>query len=149
MTNWTRADYDVSSDDADLVMQDKSWMIEMKAEILRRAQEPSDDEEEEAEYDAFGEKIVRKKRLEPFDDDDWDGLDDGLTSVRVAGADDESDDQEDTVGTPSGGIYIAHGGISRHCKPIRSRQSSNSRTSRIPSCLTVMQQQGDLRNAQK
>ena len=103
-------------------------MIDMKAEIMRRAQEPSDDEEEEAEYDAFGEKVVRKKRLEPFDDDAWDGLDEGLTSVKVAGdgeADDESDGQEDTVGTPSGGTVIAHNGISRHGRPIRSRQSSN------------------------
>ena len=124
VTNQTRTDYDVSRDDTDL-MQDKSWMIDMKAEILRRAQEPSDDEEEEAEYDAFGEKIVRKKRLEAFDDDDWDGLDDGLTSMRVAGADDESDGQEDTVGTPSCGIVITYNGINRHGKPIRSRQSSN------------------------
>ena len=97
-----RADYGVSRDDADLMIQDKSWMIDMKAEIMRRAQEPSDDEEEEAEYDAYGEKIVRKKRLEPFEDDAWDGLDEGLTSVRVAGdgeADEESDGQEDTVGS--------------------------------------------------
>lgn len=103
-------------------------MIDMKAEIMRRAQEPSDDEEEEAEYDAFGEKVVRKKRLEPFDDDAWDVLDEGLTSVKVAGdgeADDESDGQEHTVGTPSGGTIIAHNGISRHGKQIRSRQSSN------------------------
>ena len=100
-------------------------MIDVKADILRRAQEPSDDEEEEAEYDAYGEKIVRKKRLEPFDNDDWDGLDEGLTSVRVAGADDESDGQEDIVGTPSGGIVIAYDSNSRHSKPIRSRQSSN------------------------
>jgi len=99
-----RADHGVSRDDADLMIQDKSWMIDMKAEIIRRAQEPSDDEEEEAEYDAYGKKIVRKKRLEPFEDDAWDGLDEGLTSVRVAGdgeADDESDGQEDTVGSPS------------------------------------------------
>lgn len=78
-------------------------MIDMKAEIMRRAQEPSDDEEEEAEYDAYGEKRVRKKRVEPTEDDAWDGLDEGLTKVKVAGdgeATDESDIQEDTVRTP-------------------------------------------------
>lgn len=88
-------------------------MIDMKAEIMRRAQEPSDDEEEEAEYDAYGEKVVRKKRPEPFEDDVWDGLDEGLASVKVAGdgeADDESDDQEDTVGTPSDDTVITHNG---------------------------------------
>ena len=41
-------------DSADFMMQDKSWVIDMKAEIMRRAQEPPDDEEEEAEYDAYG-----------------------------------------------------------------------------------------------
>jgi hypothetical protein len=63
VTNRTRTDYSVSRDDADFMMQDKSWMIDMKAEIMRRAQEPSDDEEEEVEYDAYGEKIVRKKAI--------------------------------------------------------------------------------------
>ena len=133
------------------MMQNKSWMIDMKAEIMRRAQEPSDDEEEEAEYDAFGEKVVRKKRLEPFEDDAWDGLDEGLTSVKVAGdgeANDESDGQEDTVGTPSAGTVITHNDIGRHSKPTRSRQSSNWCTSRTPSCSIVMRQQGGLRSAQ-
>ena len=98
----------VSRDDANVIMQDKSWMIDMKAEIMRRAQEPSDDEEEDAEYDVYGEKIVRKKRVEPFEDDAWDGLDEGLTKVKVAGdgeATDESDGQEDTVSTPRMELY--------------------------------------------
>jgi hypothetical protein len=129
-------------------MQDKSWMIDMKAEIMRRAQEPSDDEEEEAEYNAYGEKTVRKKRLEPFEDDAWDGLDGGLTSVKVpAGdgeADDESDHQEDTVGYLIRQALVSSLTIViRHNKTIRSRsksrQSSNWRTLRIPSCSIVMQ----------
>src|SRR5258708_8675557 len=91
------------------MMQDKSWMVEMKAEILRRAQEPSDDEEEEAKYDAHGEKIVKRHRPEPFEDDAWDGVDDGLTSVKVVGdgeATDESEGQEDTVCIQSGGTVL-------------------------------------------
>ena len=111
------------------MVQDKSWMIDMKAEIMRRAQEPSDDEEEEDEYDAYGEKIVRKKRLVSFEDDAWDGLDEGLTSVKVAGdgeALDESDGQEDTVSTPSDGTMSSlRMATSRHSKPIRFRQSLN------------------------
>jgi hypothetical protein len=62
--------------------------------------------------------------LEPFEDDAWDGLDEGLTSVKVAGdgeAADESDGQEDTVSTPSDGtVPPLTMGISRHSKPIRS-----------------------------
>jgi len=129
VTNRTRTDYSVSRGDADFMVQDKSWMIDMKAEIMRRAQEPSDDEEEEDEYDAYGEKIVRKKRLVSFEDDAWDGLDEGLTSVKVAGdgeALDESDGQEDTVSTPSDGTMSSlRMATSRHSKPIRFRQSLN------------------------
>ena len=149
VTTRSRTHYSVSRDDADLVMQDKSWMIDMKAEIMRRAQEPSDEEEEEAEYDAYGERIVRKKRLEPFEDGAWDGLDDGLTKVKVAGdgeATDESDGHEDTVGAPSSGsttLII----ISRHSKPIRSRQFSNWHISRIQNCSIVMLQRDDLHSA--
>ena len=107
LTNRSRAESRVSRDDANVMMQDKSWMIDMKAEIMRRAQEPSDDETEEAEYDAYGERIVRKQRVEPFEDDAWDGLDEGLAKVKVAGdgeATDESDGQEDTVSTPRMGL---------------------------------------------
>jgi beta-glucanase (GH16 family) len=132
------------------MMEDKSWMIDMKAEILRRAQEPSDDEEEESEYDAYGEKIVRKKRPEPFEDDAWDGPDDGLTHVTVAGdgeAADESDGQDDTVGTsPGGTVSSLTTIISRHSTSIRSKQFSNWHISRIRSCSIVMPQQGDLRS---
>ena len=135
---------------ADSILQDKSWMIGMKAEIMRRAQEPSDDEETEAEYDAYGEMIVRKKRPMLFEDDVWDGLDDGLTKVSVAGdgeATDESDELEDTVGTPPGRtMSLFTTIISRHSKLTRSRHSSNRRISGIQSCSLVMPQPDGLRS---
>ena len=153
--NWFSIDIGLTMTDfrggADSMLQDKSWMIDMKAEIMRRAQEPSDDEEEEAEYDAYGEKIVRKKRLVPFEDDVWDGLDDGLTKVSVAGdgeVTDESDGQEDTVGTPPDRTVPLFTTItSRHSKLTRSRHSSSRRISGIQSCSLVMPQPDDLRSA--
>ena len=137
---------------ADSMLHDKSWMIDMKAEIICRAQEPSDDEEEEeAEYEAYGEKIVKKKRPVPFEDNVWDAPDDSLTKVSVAGdgeATDESDGLEDTMGTPPGRtMSLFTTIISRHNKLTRSRHSSSRRISGIHSCSLVMSQQDDLRGA--
>ena len=153
--NWVSIDLGLTTMDfrggADSMLQDKSWMIDKKAEIMRRAQEPSDDEEEEAEYDAYGEKIVRKKRPVPFEDDVWDGLDDGLTKVSVAGdgeVTDESNGQEDAVGTPPDRTVPLFTTItSRHSELTQFRHSSNRRISGIQSCSLVMPQPDDLRSA--
>jgi hypothetical protein len=72
-----RTDYNVPSGDTNFVTQDT---IDQKAEIMCRVLGSSgtDSDEGEAEYDAYKErreKIMRKKPLEPFVDNSWDGLD--------------------------------------------------------------------------
>jgi activating signal cointegrator complex subunit 2 len=81
------------SDDAMTVLRDRSFIEQMKVDILRRVEEPSDTETEE--INIFGGASDRTKnegkvREVAFDDD----LDD-VSSVRVAGDGEESAEDED------------------------------------------------------
>lgn len=84
----------VGSDDAMTVLRDRSFMDQMKTDILRRAEAPSDSEGEEVNI--FGvasdhhAKGRSKVRVVAFDDD----LED-VSSVRVAGDGEESSEDED------------------------------------------------------
>lgn len=69
-------------------MGDKSFIEQVKADILRRAAELSDSEEEEVEIDEYGKKV----RIAAFAEED-DGLD---NNVRVAGDGEATSDDEDT-----------------------------------------------------
>ena len=86
----------VDSDDAMTVLQDRSFMDQMKTDILRRVEAPaSDEEEDEEEANIFGvtsshAKGKGKMREVTFDDE----LDD-IGSVRVAGDGEESSEDED------------------------------------------------------
>ncbi|KAF8484126.1 hypothetical protein F5888DRAFT_1627023 [Russula emetica] len=83
------------SDDAMTVLRDRSFMEQMKTDILRRVEAPSDSENEEVNI--FGGKV----REVAFDDD----LED-VSSVRVAGdgeesSEDESEDERDEEHEPN------------------------------------------------
>jgi activating signal cointegrator complex subunit 2 len=84
----------VGSDDAMTVLRDRSFMDQMKTDILRRVEAPSDSEGEEVNF--FGvtsdhhAKGRSKVRVVAFDDD----LED-VSSVRVAGDGEESSEDED------------------------------------------------------
>jgi activating signal cointegrator complex subunit 2 len=83
-----------SGDDAMTVLHDRSFMEQMKTDILRRVEAPSDSEDEE--LNIFGvasdhhTKGKGKIREVAFDDD----LED-VSSVRVAGDGEESSEDED------------------------------------------------------
>ena len=86
-----------SSDDAMTVLRDRSYMEQMKPDILRRVEAPSDSEDDE-EVKIFGvagdrAKGKGKMREVAFDD----GLDD-VGGVRVAGDGEESSAAEDKDG---------------------------------------------------
>lgn len=81
-------------DNADEMMQDKSWIQEMKAEIMRRAEATSDDEEE-----MDRQRGSRKTPYEYEDDDQFDELDDSVGNVSVAGDGEESDASDDEPDT--------------------------------------------------
>ena len=77
-----------------MVLHDRSFMEQMKTDILRRAEAPSDSEDEEvnifgvtSDHHAKGKSKVREVA---FDDD----LED-VSSVRVAGDGEESSEDED------------------------------------------------------
>jgi len=77
-----------------MVLRDRSFMEQMKTDILRRAEAPSDSEDEEvnifgvtSDHHAKGKSKVREVA---FDDD----LED-VSSVRVAGDGEESSEDED------------------------------------------------------
>lgn len=56
------------------MMQDKTWLQEMKAEILRRAEANAEEEEEEARYyRSRGKRFIPVEEGE-FDDDDEAGI---------------------------------------------------------------------------
>lgn len=83
------------SDDATTVLRDRTFMEEMKANILRRAEEPSDSEEE---VDIFGfagdrAKGKGKVRVVAFDDEL-----DNISGVHIAGDGEESSADEGEEG---------------------------------------------------
>ena len=81
------------SDDAMTVLRDRSFMEKMKTDILRRAEAPSDSEDEGVNIPgAAGDRAKGKVREVAFDDD----LEDiSVSSVRVAGDGEESSADED------------------------------------------------------
>jgi activating signal cointegrator complex subunit 2 len=93
MAVWRRA-RSRGSDDAMAVLRDRSFMDQMKTDILRRVEAPSDSEDEEVNI--FGGARDRhakgkgKVREVAFDDD----LED-VSRVRVAGDGEESSEDED------------------------------------------------------
>ena len=73
------------------VLRDRSFMEQVKIDILRRAEAPSDEEDEEVNIFGFaGDHAKRKGHEIAFDDD----LED-ISSVRVAGDGEESSADED------------------------------------------------------
>lgn len=68
-------------------MGDKSFIDQVKADILRRAAELSDSEEEEVEIDEYGKKV----RIAAFEEED-DELD---NNIKVAGDGEATSDDED------------------------------------------------------
>jgi hypothetical protein len=72
-------------------MKDKSWLNDMKAEILRRATARSDDEDE---YAVIG--GPSRRRFVPVDENDFDDFDESLGDVSVAGDGETSDGENDT-----------------------------------------------------
>jgi activating signal cointegrator complex subunit 2 len=74
------------------VLRDRSFIEQMKADILRRVEEPSDSEAEEINIFGFASKNKGKLREVAFDDD----LDD-VRSVRVTGDGEESSEDVDDV----------------------------------------------------
>ena len=78
------------SDDAMTVLRDRSFMDQMKTDILRRAEASSDSEDEGVNI--FGVAVKGKVREVAFDDD----LEDiSVSGVRVAGDGEESSADED------------------------------------------------------
>ncbi|PVG01387.1 hypothetical protein CPB86DRAFT_699467 [Serendipita vermifera] len=77
--------------DADDLMRDKSWLNDMKAEILRRAEARSDEEDE---YMATG--GPGRRRFVPVDENDFDDFDESTGDVSVAGDGEISDGENDT-----------------------------------------------------
>ena len=75
------------------MIQDRTWIQDMKAEIMRRAEATSDDEEEEAERRRGG----RKTPYEYDDDDQFDDLDDSVGNISVAGDGEDSDESNDEL----------------------------------------------------
>ena len=75
------------------VLRDRSFMEKMKTDILRRAEAPSDSEDEGVNiFGAAGDRAKGKVREVAFDDD----LEDiSVSSVRVAGDGEESSADED------------------------------------------------------
>jgi activating signal cointegrator complex subunit 2 len=89
MVVWRRA---LGSDDAMAVLRDRSFMENMKTDILRRAEASSDSEDEEVNI--FGHHHAKGKgkvREVAFDDDDLEDV----SRVRVAGDGEESSEDED------------------------------------------------------
>ena len=84
----------VGSDDAMAVLHDRSFMEQMKTDIMRRVEAPSDSEDEEVNiFGVASDRHARGKgkvREVAFDDD----LED-VSSVRVAGDGEESSEDED------------------------------------------------------
>ncbi|THH21142.1 hypothetical protein EW146_g343 [Bondarzewia mesenterica] len=91
------------SEDADTVLRDRAEIELMKADILRRAEELSDSEEEEEEVDAYyggNAPSAKGKGLTVAFDEELDDID----AVKVGGDGEESgeDDDEDQEGEGSG-----------------------------------------------
>jgi activating signal cointegrator complex subunit 2 len=93
MVVWRRARAR-GSDDAMAVLRDRSFMDQMKTDILRRVEAPSDSEDEEVNiFGGASDRHVKSKgkvREVAFDDD----LED-VSRVRVAGDGEESSEDED------------------------------------------------------
>ncbi|KAH9061063.1 hypothetical protein EDB87DRAFT_1778150 [Lactarius vividus] len=80
------------SDDTSTVLRDRTFMEEMKADILRRADEPSDSEEEVIDIFGFaGDRARGKGKAQEvaFDDEL-----DNVSGVRIAGDGEESSEDE-------------------------------------------------------
>ena len=90
------------SDDATTVLRDRTFMEEMKADILRRVEEPSDSEEEVVDIFGFaGDRAKGKGKVREvaFDDEL-----DSISSVRIAGDGEESSEDEDEGEEPEPSI---------------------------------------------
>jgi activating signal cointegrator complex subunit 2 len=95
------------------VLRDRSFMDQMKTDIMRRVEAPSDSEDEEANINIFGvasDHAKGKVREVAFDDDL-----EGISGVRVAGdgedssADEDEDDRdEQTETSPQTIIELAY-----------------------------------------
>jgi activating signal cointegrator complex subunit 2 len=77
-------------------MQDRTWLQEMKAEIIRRAEADSGDEEEEPRY------RTERRRMIPVEDD-FDEFEDSVGNVSVAGDGEgtgsEDEEEKESVST--------------------------------------------------
>ena len=85
------------SEDAETVLQDRSFIEQMKADILRRAEEISDDEDDEENAD--GRKTIA------FEEE----LDDESAAVKVRDGDvtdDAEGEGDDEVGDPATGANV-------------------------------------------
>ncbi|KAK7044612.1 CUE domain-containing protein [Favolaschia claudopus] len=78
----------------DSVLRDRTFIEQMKADILRRAEAISDDEDED-EVDAPGKNSGKGKAKEPVDDGGDLDLDADQSHVRVVGDGEESGDEDD------------------------------------------------------
>ncbi|KAI9458628.1 hypothetical protein BJY52DRAFT_1149560 [Lactarius psammicola] len=92
------------SDDATTLLRDRTFMEEMKVDILRRVEEPSDSEEEIVDIFGFASDRAKSKgkvREVAFDDEL-----DNVSGVRIAGDGEESseDEGEDEGEEPEPGI---------------------------------------------
>jgi activating signal cointegrator complex subunit 2 len=81
-----------SRDTADKLLDDSAWRQEMKAEILRRAQEVSDGEEETRYGPVSGPS--GRRQLVIFDEDEFD---DDFGNVSVVGDGETSDGEDEEV----------------------------------------------------
>ncbi|KAG8803539.1 hypothetical protein FRC17_006160, partial [Serendipita sp. 399] len=90
--------------DGDDLLQDRSWLQEMKADILRRAEAASEDDDEEPS------RFRRTKGDVEYIDDDFEDLDGAAGSVNVAGdgetSDGNDDEQENSIETTLELAYI-------------------------------------------
>jgi activating signal cointegrator complex subunit 2 len=92
-------------DDATTVLRDRTFIEEMKADILRRVEEPSDSSDsEEEQVDIFGFAGDRAQGKEKLREVAFDDELDSISSVRIAGDGEESSADEDEGEEPEQGI---------------------------------------------
>lgn len=136
------------SDDAHTVLEDRTFIEQMKADILRRAEEISDDEEDE---DAAGESGKGKAMAfeEELDDEDV---------VRVRDGHASEEDESETDGEDGGGTDVRARVLTvATCSTILThalnrplaipRRSLSSRTSEIRNCSTETGKRGEAKPA--
>ncbi|KAH9852302.1 hypothetical protein C2E23DRAFT_868782 [Lenzites betulinus] len=87
-------------DDAQTVLQDRSFIEQMKADILRRAEEISDDEDEDLDGGASAAQGGKGKGRDVVFEDDLEDQD--VVRVRDGDATDEEDDEDDAEGAAEG-----------------------------------------------